>query len=152
MKIHLGRSFKGCTTRSHWLAPTLFSICIYFLVRERKLLISTSINICHLIYSKEFCQILYVTKESLYLNLCLWIVPAFFFFLQEYIWISQIFTYWENTFLCLTVLTLCILNKKKSLKNLHPITNKQKTPIRWRNHPEEKHLLSLPCSNPISPV
>lgn len=139
MKIHLGRSFKGCTTRSHWSVPTLFSICIYFFVRERKLLISTSINICHLIYSKEFCQILYVRKESLYLNLCLWIVPAFFFFLQEYIWVSQIFNI-RRTLFCVWLSWLCVfLNKKKSLKNLHPITNKQtKNPNQVKKPPRRK--------------
>lgn len=41
--------------------------------------------------SEEFFQILYITKEILYLNLCLWIVPVLGFFAKIHLDFSNFY-------------------------------------------------------------
>lgn len=87
--------------------------------------------------SKDFCQILYITKEGLCLSLCLWVVQLFGFFLARVHLDFSNFYLWVEDSPVFDCLTLCILNLKKSLKKPPP-DNKQKNSNQEKKPPGKK--------------
>lgn len=94
--------------------------------------------------SKEFCKILCKTKESLCLNLCLWVVTAFLnFFSRVYLVFSDFYLSVEDSF-CVWVSYSVYFKFKTSFKKPHRVTNKKLQSGKETTWKKKK--LSLPWS------